>query len=147
MDALNELQATWHRDIPIAAAMGVEVLGLQNDEFRVGAALAANINVHGTAFAGSLYSLAALTGWGMIWLRLRQHELTGAIVLSKGEIDYLRPVDEDLVCRCRADSDGFDQLRDALSNGRRATLQLACKITTRRGDAVRFIGHYAVRTS
>ena len=60
----DELQTLWHRDIPPAAAMAIEVAGYDGRTLSVRAPLAANRNVHGTAFAGSLFSACVLTGWG-----------------------------------------------------------------------------------
>ncbi|XPE67852.1 YiiD C-terminal domain-containing protein [Shigella boydii] len=37
-------------------------------------------NPHHTLFAGSLFSLATLTGWGLIWLMLRERHLGGTII-------------------------------------------------------------------
>ena len=41
-----------------------------------------NQNPHHTLFAGSLFSLATLTGWGLIWLMLRERHLGGTIILG-----------------------------------------------------------------
>ena len=40
--------------------------------FHLKANLAANLNVHDTMFAGSIYSQCVLAGWGLIWLQLRR---------------------------------------------------------------------------
>lgn len=145
MDVLRQLQTIWHRDIPPAAAMGIEVLTWQDGELRVGAALAANVNVHGTAFAGSLYSVCALAGWGSIWLELRAREIKAAIVLSRGEIDYLRPVSEDVVGACGIAAGQFDRQTAELSLTGRAKLTVTGRILTQRGKAAGFSGIYAVR--
>ncbi len=34
-----------------------------------------NQNPHHTIFAGSQFSLATLTGWGLIWLLMQEHKL------------------------------------------------------------------------
>ena len=67
---LSELVATWHRDIPLTAAMGVVVESYDGLTLAVRAPLPPNRNLHGTVFAGSLFSVCALTGWGAIWLAL-----------------------------------------------------------------------------
>ena len=51
-----------------------------------------NINIHGTMFAGSIFSLATLTGWGMIYLQLKERGLDGDIVLGDGDIHYHKPI-------------------------------------------------------
>jgi thioesterase domain-containing protein len=56
------------------------------------ASLNKNINLHGTMFAGSIFSLATLTGWGMIFLQLKEKGLDGEIVLGDGNIHYHKPI-------------------------------------------------------
>jgi len=43
-------------------------------------------------FAGSIFSLATLTGWGMIYLQLKERGLDGDIVLGDGDIHYHIPI-------------------------------------------------------
>ena len=96
-----ELERTWHEEIPISKAMGIRVADFANDQLVVRAELEPNINVHGTAFAGSLYAIAALCGWGMTWLQLRSRRIDGSIVIADGKIHYDRPVKEPIVATCR----------------------------------------------
>lgn len=51
-----------------------------------------NQNPHHTLFAGSLFSLATLTGWGLIWLMLRERHLGGTIILADAHIRYSKPI-------------------------------------------------------
>lgn len=146
MDAIcAELQSTWHTDIPITAAMGTAIDAYASDELVVRAALAPNINVHGTAFAGSLYAIAALTGWGMAWLKLRESGIDAHIVLAEGRIEYLRAVAEDIVCRCRFDPELHNPKLAALAGSSRTMLRLNCEIDAGGGPAVSFEGRYAIR--
>ena len=140
-----ELQSTWHAEIPIAAAMGVEIASFADDELAVRAGLDPNINLHGTAFAGSLYAIAALTGWGLAWLKLRDAGLDRRIVLAEGRIEYLRAVAEDIVCRCRFDPQLHGPKLAALARSSRTTLRLHCEIDAGGEPAVRFEGLYAIR--
>lgn len=91
----HELQQTWQKGIPVSDAMGIRIHQYTGRLFEVRAALARNINIHNTMFAGSIYSLATLTGWGMVQLQLQEKELSGAIVLAEGSIRYDRPVKAD----------------------------------------------------
>ncbi len=146
MDAIcAELQSTWHTDIPITAAMGAAIDAYASDELIVRAALTPNINVHGTAFAGSLYAIAALTGWGMAWLKLRESGIDAHIVLAEGRIEYLRAVAEDIVCRCRFEPESHGPKLAALERSSRTMLRLHCIIDAGGGSAVRFEGLYAIR--
>ena len=146
MDAIcAELQTTWHAEIPISAAMGTEVVSYADNEFVVRAGLEPNINVHGTAFAGSLYAICALTGWGMVWLKLREAGLDGHIVLAEGRIEYGRAVTGDIVCSCRFDPEVQGPGLAAFAKSPRTMLALSCTIDTRGKQAVRFEGIYAIR--
>jgi len=46
-------------------------------------------------FAGSIYSLATLTGWGATYLALKEAGLEGSIVLADASIKYLKPLNTD----------------------------------------------------
>ena len=142
---LPELESAWRQGIPLVAAMGVEIAGYTDDELVLRAALAPNINVHGTGFAGSLYSICTLAGWGVLWLQLRARGRAAHIVLSEAQIDYGRAVEEAIVCRCRFDPEtqapNLSQL-DATGSG---LFPLTATIESGGGRAVRFEGEYAVK--
>lgn len=99
-DLIAELQDTWYRKIPITRAMQARVKSFDGNTLVVEAELEPNINLHGTAFAGSLYTVCALTGWSMVHLQTRLHACEGSIVLASGHIDYFKPVKENLVATC-----------------------------------------------
>jgi thioesterase domain-containing protein len=140
-----ELQAIWHRGIPIAAAMGIRVADFSGQELLVRAPLEPNINVHGTAFAGSLYTVCALSGWGMTWLQLRARGLEGSIVLAEGRITYSLPVTNSIACRCRFEASLQERQLRRLSRSGKSALTLASTIAGPRADAVSFEGVYVVR--
>ena len=97
---IEQLQSIWHTRIPISKAMGIQATGYDGVALSARAGLAENINVHGTAFAGSLSAIAALCGWGMTWLKLKENSLEGSIVIARGHIDYARPVTGDIDVAC-----------------------------------------------
>jgi thioesterase domain-containing protein len=144
-DATSQLEQIWHTEIPISAAMQIRIESFRDDVLELHAALAPNVNVHGTAFAGSLYAVAALTGWGLVWLKLKEHRLEGHIVIAEGAIRYERPVAEDIVARARFDSALHAPALARLRDSRRCRLSLTCAIVTTAGSAATFTGEYAVR--
>lgn len=87
-----ELQNTWHDQIPISEHMGIKLHQYTIHTIETRASLNKNVNLHGTMFAGSIYSLATLTGWGMLFLHLKQKGLEGEIVLGDASIHYHKPV-------------------------------------------------------
>jgi len=142
--ALHALQTRWHAEIPISATMGVKVHRFDNTVLEVTADLTPNLNIHGTAFAGSLFSVAALCGWGQVYLQLQAAGLAGSIVFVDGRIRCLAPAREDLRARCSWHAAAAEQLARLHQTDRtRITLdlQVFCD-TTHVAD---FTGEYAVR--
>ncbi|TRW48327.1 GNAT family N-acetyltransferase [Aliidiomarina halalkaliphila] len=139
-----ELEATWHQKIPISEAMGIRVHQYTGREFELRAPLPRNINLHNTMFAGSIYTLATLTGWGLISLQMQERGISGAVVLADGHIQYQQPV--------RSHPRGLVHLRDlegdmsVVEQGRNAHLKLTTYIYD--GDneaaAATFTGQYVI---
>jgi thioesterase domain-containing protein len=142
----NELTATWHRDIPLAAATGIGVDGYDGRTLAVRAPLPPTRNLHGTAFAGSLFSVCVLTGWGAVWLALRERGLAGVIVVADSTIQYRKAVTDDLVCRCTPDPAALAAGVEQLETKGRATFDLACAIESDAKRAVSFTGVYVVHS-
>jgi thioesterase domain-containing protein len=114
----SELQHTFWQKMPMSAYMQVQVQTISRQHLVCSAPLAPNINLHQTMFAGSIYTLATLTGWGMVWLLLQDQQLDGDIVLADAHIRYLKPVTGKAEGRawrhqCRADFSALIQQRRA----------------------------------
>jgi thioesterase domain-containing protein len=140
-----ELEALWHEKIPLAAAMQIRIDEATEARLIVSAGLSPNINPHGTAFAGSLYSLCALTAWGAVWLTLREHGVDdGGIVLRSATIDYLRPIREELRCVCARDPGLAGVLVEPYLAHGRSGGELDCEILAEGRRAVEFRGRYRV---
>ena len=88
------------QNIPLSEAMQFEVLSLDNTSIEVAAPLEPNINIHGTGFAGSLYSLAVLTAWGLTNVLAKESGVLADVVVSQAEIKYRRPVKTAIHCAC-----------------------------------------------
>lgn len=141
---LQELATTWHREIPLAAAMGIAVESYDGLTLAVRAPLAPNRNLHGTAFAGSLFSACALTGWGAIWLALRERGLDGVIVAADSRIQFRKGVAGDLVCRCTPDAEALRAAVEGFAAAGRASIDVVCTIDQSDRRAVTFTGQYVV---
>ncbi|MEE4300409.1 MAG: YiiD C-terminal domain-containing protein [Pseudomonadales bacterium] len=142
---LSELASTWHGEIPVTSTMDVVPAAFEEHTLTVRATLAPNVNVHGTAFAGSLYAVAALSGWGLVHLELANADLPGSIVIAEGRIVYRRPVQEDIVARCSTDDAEVTRVMAALRTDGRVRWPLTASIGAAGREAVRFEGVYAIR--
>jgi len=97
------LQDKIRSTIPLSEAMQFEIVELDANSIRVRAPLSPNINIHGTGFAGSIYSLAVLTGWAMCMHILTLENIKGELVVGKAEIKYRSAVTGDIECQCEVD--------------------------------------------
>jgi thioesterase domain-containing protein len=140
----EELTATWHREIPIVAAMGAAVDSYDGRTLTVRAPMQPNRNVHGTTFAGSLYSTCVLTGWGAVWLALRERGLDGVIYAAESAVQYRKAVAGDFVCRCVFDAAALEPELEKFKESGRASFDLACTIDHDGKRAVAFTGKYVV---
>jgi thioesterase domain-containing protein len=136
----TELQERWAAHIPISEKMGIKVLQYTGYQFQCGAQLNPNLNPHNTMFAGSAFTLATLTGWGMAWLLMRERNLEGDIVLVDSRIRYRHPVVHNPVASTSLD--GISGDLDRLASGRKARIVVYVNISSGDNDAVEFIGTY-----
>ena len=145
VDALGrELQQTWLREIPLATALAIEVASCTPEEIVVRAPLTPNRNLHGTAFAGSLFAVCVLTGWGAAWRALKERATEGMIVVADSKIRYRKAVTGDLLCHCRPDVADVRRRLAELARSGRASLPLVCTIDQDGKRAVTFEGEYVV---
>lgn len=141
-DWCRELQATWHEEIPISKTMGICIEQYTGREFETTASLARNINVHGTMFAGSIYSLATLTCWGLLHLQLRERQLQGAVVLADGQIQYHKPVSQEPRAISRISSMTGDL--SMLTLGKNARVTLKSQVLDNDKPVAEFTGQFVV---
>ena len=137
-----ELEATLHREVPLSGHMGVAVEAYDGASLRLSADFERNINIHGTAFGGSLYSACALCGWGLLHLKFGELGLAAHIVLSAGGIRYLRPVKRHIEVRCSLPED-YPGFNERLQERGKARLTLRAEVLAGGAPAVIFDGEYA----
>jgi thioesterase domain-containing protein len=143
-DLCTDLQAIWYQQIPLSKAMDMRIVDFADNTLTCCASLAPNVNVHGTAFAGSLYAVQALTGWGMMHLQLQLHELDASIVIANGQIDYAKPVAEEIVVSCSFACQ--EAAMDTLKKSGKGRFQLTSEVHLSDGSSAgSFSGLYAVR--
>ena len=101
----SELEAYLHQHIPLTAAMALHVV--QCDETRVilAAPLPPNSNHRGTAFGGSLASLATLAAWAVVHTGLLRAGVNARVVVQSSQIEYLLPATGEFVATCPVPSE------------------------------------------
>jgi len=138
----SALQSVWHQTIPLSKAMNIQISYYDGEQLNSHCDGSFNKNLHNTMFAGSIYTLATLTGWGWVYLQLKQLQLEGDIVLAKANIEYHAPIKGigyAIVC---ADSVKGDFNR--LNEGRNARINITAHLYNGDNIAATFTGSYAV---
>lgn len=128
-EAAARLQQLFDRQIPLARAMQVQVSEWDGRTLRLEAPLECNLNHHGTAFGGSLYSLGLLAGWGALTLSLWAADIDAEVVVRQAGADYRAPVSERLSACCVVARDrAWQEFLQGLERHGRARLQLESAI-------------------
>lgn len=128
MSIALDLQGKIRAAIPLSDAMQFNIVELKENSILVHAPLSPNVNIHGTGFAGSIYSLAVLTGWAMVTHIIKSQGFDGDLVVGKAEIRYRKPVGGDIECRCSVPDNLYQAFnRDMKTNGK-AKLSLEIEV-------------------
>ncbi|MBZ2169996.1 MULTISPECIES: YiiD C-terminal domain-containing protein [Marinobacter] len=129
MSQLDLLQRRINDQIPISRTLGVRLEFWDGQTLIVSAPLLPNRNHQGTGFGGSVYSVAVTGAWGLTELVLSDLGLDGVVVIQKGSIDYLLPVDTDFYVICRLPGgEVSDRFRKSLARYGKGRLDLVAEV-------------------
>ena len=90
--------------IPITTHLGVKILSFDGQKVIVSAPLESNKNLHGTAFGGSQAAIGILTGWTLLYLKLKQLAIDNDLVIQHSSYDFTKPVTSDFTATCQLPS-------------------------------------------
>ena len=141
------LEDVLHTDIPLTKHIGITVEELTDMSLSLHAPLENNINHKSTAFGGSIYSVSVLSGWGLIYSIMQDHNLAGHIVIQESNTKFIRPVTTDISAKCHFDD--MEQCNKFLNMYKRkgiARIRLESRIICADEVAVIFTGTYVVHT-
>jgi thioesterase domain-containing protein len=87
-----ELERYIHEHIPLAKAMAVSVVSVEESAVILEVPLGPNINHRGTAFGGSASALAILAGWALLHVRLQAQGVADFLVIQRNTVEYQQPI-------------------------------------------------------
>ena len=129
--------------IPMAAAMNVEVAVASPARVLLRAPLEPNVNHRGTAFGGSIGSIAILAGWSWLWVILRERARQPTLVIRDARTEYLRPVPGSFSAETRPpDDEAFTRFVAGLDRHGSGKIELTAEILADGEIAARFTGLY-----
>lgn len=139
---LSEFVQTY---LPTAVHMQIAVDAYDGKSLRLTAPLAPSVNDKQTAFGGSIYVVAVMACWGMVYLRCVEYGIDPDIVVAKGEIEYSAPVNGDIVAQSVAaeEADWTQFFADFEDRGK-AKIPLCSEVIINGGVAASFKGLYAL---
>jgi len=80
-----------HGEFPLARHIGIEVELAADDRLVLSAPFEPNANHNGTAFGGSQFCIAVLTGWAWVTRYLAARDVAADAVIQESTIRYLAP--------------------------------------------------------
>lgn len=142
MEAL-ELQTYLHNHIPITKAMGVEVRVCGYDGVVLFAPLAPNINHRDTVFGGSASTLAILSAWALLHVRMATESVRPRLVIQQNSMSYDKPIIGDFyaVCRYEVNSE-WNRFTTTLARRGRARITLSAVLECRGEEVAKFEGRF-----
>ena len=146
----KQLEAFVEAHLPLGRAMGIEVSHYDRKTLSLCAPLDLNNNDKATAFGGSLYCVAVMSCWSLLYLeclaRNRPNLSAPNIVIGKAEIEYLAPVrSEQIIASCDSpDAHEWDAFFKSYEERGAAKISLTSTIHCSAKQAVQFSGRYAV---
>lgn len=136
------LLAEIRQTIPLSAAMAVRVVEASAEHLVLGVPLPPNQNDKGTAFAGSIASLATLTGWAALMLWAEAHVAPCQVAVYDSHIRYRTPIIGDFQARVRLpDTTNLERMLRGKGRGK---IGLEVEVADANGVAVCLQAHYAV---
>jgi thioesterase domain-containing protein len=151
MSARNEfadLEQRLHADIPLARQMQVRVLAADADGLLLCAPLGPNANDKGTAFGGSLYSIAVLAGWALLSLQARSRGVDCQVVIQQSSVEYLEPVTADFQANARTPNAAeIERCLKTLARYGRARIEVEVTIASADRPVVRMRGRYVLASA
>jgi len=138
------LQQLIDREIMLAKPMGIIVESADETAVVLRAPLAPNANHKGTAFGGSLYSIAVLTGWAWITRFLATRKLDAEAVIQESSMRFLAPVHGEMRSSIEIPGDAeIDKFQKMLLRAARGRIRLQVNVHTGATLATVFDGLFA----
>jgi len=94
-----ELEDYLHKHLPLSKAMQVSAIEVNDDSVLLSAPLEPNINHCGTVFGGSASTLAILSAWSLLHVRLQTAGIQSQLVIQRNTMEYKHPIEGEFTAR------------------------------------------------
>ena len=140
---VDYLQRRLDREFPLARYIGVRADCVDDHRVVLRAPFAPNANYKGSAFGGSLFSLAVLAGWAWATRHLAARQIDADVVIQESTVRYLAPATGELCAVLEAPAaTAAQKFRRMLERGGRGRIRLQVGVFDGNTLATRFDGSY-----
>jgi thioesterase domain-containing protein len=134
-----------HDEFPLARHIGIHVELAADDALVLSAPFEPNANHNGTAFGGSQFCLAVLTGWAWATRYLAARQFAADAVIQESTIRYLAPARGPLRAILQPPPpDGIEKLLKMLRRAERGRVRLGVDVQDDGQLVTQFHGVFAV---
>lgn len=141
---IAEVTAFLHEQIPVTAGLGISVLEFDEQGLVIGAPLARNRNHSNTAFGGSLSVVGIVSGWTLLYLKLKEAGIDAHLVIQKSHFDFREPVAEDFQAQALMPTDeAWQRFVGMLRRRGRARISVISRIVADGSEGGEHEGIYA----
>lgn len=145
MKKLDILRNVLIESIVPAGAMEIDVKSWSGSRLELIAPLSANVNDKGIGFAGSIYSLAVLCGWGTVFQLLQDNGFSADIAVFKSSCDFMIPAMEDMTAVCTISEEVKMVLLNSFTKKGRGKAELEVEVFSGGIKCSSFSAKYAIR--
>jgi len=140
---LSEITAYIHEHIPLTAHLGATVEAYDGASVMLSAPLGPNLNHRNTAFGGSISALGILSGWTLLFLKLRECGIKNRLVIQRSAFDFEDPIAADFTARCALpDAATWEKFLRTLQRHGRARITVLSRIESASGAGGTHEGAY-----
>ncbi len=140
---LSEITSYIHEHIPITASLGATVDFYDGETVVVSAPLEPNLNHRNTAFGGSISTLAILSGWVLLYLKLKAGNIDSRLVIQNSSTDFLEPISDSFTSTSSLPSDSdWKRFIQIFKRHGRARIKINSKIESSSGIGGNHVGTY-----
>ncbi len=97
---ISEVLTYVHEHIPITAGLGAGIKSYDGLSVTIAAPLDKNINHRNTAFGGSLSAIGILSGWALLFIKMKELGLDTKLVIQSSGFEFSKPVVDDFEAVC-----------------------------------------------
>lgn len=140
---ITEIQSYLHEHIPLSKAMDVQVIEADLNNVKLFAPIGPNINHRETVFGGSASTLAILSAWTLLYIRLNAAGINSRVVIHKNTMSYDKPILSDFFAICGFnDADTWSKFIAILHRKKLSRIEMKSSLLCDSEIVGRFVGKF-----